>query len=310
MPPMPQAPDNFDGALDQFYNEHAKHVLIARKQIEIFHRTLMAHLEIDDPVYLIRKVKGLERGETIRTRQGHLVRATDNSPPWYIHHELFTSSFSDKRNFSAFMDSVPCHMFHINLPQSVNSKKWHVAHLFDVNNRDTDFQSWGKDELRRRMTRSIHPCNYFYIPKEQWRRYGGAKDVLSYFYKKYSELYHDVWEEFLAIAKAEPIPYTPDCVRFKYSIKGNEHNVRRNGEAREQPATRMTFKKAWLNQDVTVTFTYDGITYRYPHDELLSLIINQLGIVEGTVSWERDGNYNFRSLSKKQKVLLEPYIVG
>ena len=80
--------------------------------------------------------------------------------------------------------------------------------------------------------------------------------------------------------------------------------------AAEQSATRLTFRKAWLGQDVWVTFVEDGIKYRYPHDQILQILITQLGVIKGTRSWERDnGYYNFPRLSADQKRILKPYIV-
>ena len=69
--------------------------------------------------------------------------------------------------------------------------------------------------------------------------------------------------------------------------------------ATEREATRLIFKKGWLSYDVWVTFTYEGITYRYSHDELLQTFITELGIIKNTKSWKQNGLYHFPRLSKK-----------
>ena len=78
----------------------------------------------------------------------------------------------------------------------------------------------------------------------------------------------------------------------------------------EQTTTRLTFKQKWLNQNVYVTFSEGRTTYRYPHDEVLQILIDQLGIIKGTRSWERlNGYYNVPQLSETQKEILAQYIV-
>lgn len=77
----------------------------------------------------------------------------------------------------------------------------------------------------------------------------------------------------------------------------------------EQEATRLIFKKEWLGYDVWVTFTENGVTYRYPHDQLLQTFISRLGIIENTKSWKQNGLYHFPRLSGEQSKLLQRYIV-
>ena len=78
----------------------------------------------------------------------------------------------------------------------------------------------------------------------------------------------------------------------------------------EQTATRLIFKKEWLGYDVWVTFTEGGVTYRYPHDQLLQTFISRLGIIENTKSWKQNGLYHFPRLSGEQKKMLFRYVVA
>ena len=78
----------------------------------------------------------------------------------------------------------------------------------------------------------------------------------------------------------------------------------------EQTATRLIFKKEWLGYDVWVTFTENGVTYRYPHDQLLQTFISRLGIIGDTKSWKQNGLYHFPRLSGEQKKMLLRYILA
>lgn len=76
----------------------------------------------------------------------------------------------------------------------------------------------------------------------------------------------------------------------------------------KQESNRLIFKKEWLGYDVWVTFSEDGVTYRYPHDQLLQTFFSRLGIIENTKSWKENGIYHFPRLSEAQKKLLERYV--
>jgi hypothetical protein len=80
---------------------------------------------------------------------------------------------------------------------------------------------------------------------------------------------------------------------------------------REQEATRLIFKREWTGRDIWVTFTDSetGVTFRYPHDQMLQVLMDQLGIIRGTRSWEENGLYHFPHLSEKQRRLLAQYTV-
>jgi hypothetical protein len=149
-------------------------------------------------------VSGLERGQTLRTEYGVQLRATDNSPAWWIHYQLFTGQFRQFTPFSSFLEAVPCHMFQVRLPENINQAGWHVAHIFDAKDRNVTFKRWDRNELVRRTARNIHPCNYFYIPKTDWQRHGGDPAVIAFFYEKFKTLYGPVWEDFLRLVDGQP----------------------------------------------------------------------------------------------------------
>ena len=184
---IPTAPAHFDGSLSELYEDWASKVLLPVSSVLAFHEELVTYLKSADPLFLTRMIRGQERGAIVRNREGHRLRATDNSPAWWIHSKLFQGLSTHDDGFSAFIESIPCHMFEIRLPESISSAGWHVAHIFDAKDRNTAYEQWNRTELVRRMVRNIHPCNYFYIPKIDWQRYGGDPVVVAFFYEKFAE---------------------------------------------------------------------------------------------------------------------------
>jgi len=74
---------------------------------------------------------------------------------------------------------------------------------------------------------------------------------------------------------------------------------------------RMWFQRDWMGKGTLVEFTTtDGITYRYPHDEILAQIIDQTGYIAGTHSWEEEGVYHMSNPSRLYRKILEPYRIG
>ena len=94
----------------------------------------------------------------------------------------------------------------VGIPTSVSTAGWHVAHIYNAKDRNTDWRNWTRAELTRRLIRNVHPCNCFYIPKPEWQRYGGHPEVIAFFASEYSTRYGSVWEEFRQLAVGEPLP--------------------------------------------------------------------------------------------------------
>jgi hypothetical protein len=197
-------PKAFDGTLRELYTGWAEKVLLEADAVEQFHHLLVAYLQTADPLFLVRTVKGTERGVTIRTASGERLRATDNAPSWWIHRELFAGRLPARAAFDAFVDGIPWHMFRMPKGENINIAGWHVAHIFDVKNGDVTFAAWDRAELVRRMVRNVHPCNYFYIPKQGWQRNGGDPRVIAFFYETLASKYRAIWSEFLEHAAGSP----------------------------------------------------------------------------------------------------------
>ena len=219
LPVIKEAPLEFDGTLDELFEGWAKHVLLGLSAVEEFHHQFREYyLEVEDPLYLPRNVTGLVRGLTLRMENGTKLRATDNSPAWWIHYQLFTGEVRKFTEFSSLVEAAPSHMFQVRLPNHVSKAGWHIAHIFDVKDRNINFQGWTREELLRRTARNIHPCNYFYIPKSDWQRHGGDARVTGFFYKKFKELYAPIWEDFLLLMAVKPSVGVIDTGSYNYSF--------------------------------------------------------------------------------------------
>jgi hypothetical protein len=68
----------------------------------------------------------------------------------------------------------------------------------------------------------------------------------------------------------------------------------------------LTFAKKYEKKDLYICFWDSGAWYLFPHDEVLPQV-KQLGLLDGTMSWEVRGEYFFATVSKKIKDILKPY---
>jgi hypothetical protein len=216
--PVPKSPASYIGSLSDLYERWIKDVLIPPDVVEAFHRQFAEYLREANPLFLIRKVRDQERGAMMRTADGARMRPTDNSPAWWVHYQLFAGGFQTFPTFRDFIEAVPCHMFEVRLRDNINGSGWHVAHVFDVKDRNVDFLHWDRRELARRFARNIHPCNSFYIPKPDWQRYGGHPTVIEFFIEKYRRRYRAVWNEFLSMVDASvaAVPGSPGDFTYEY----------------------------------------------------------------------------------------------
>jgi hypothetical protein len=216
---MITAPLDFNGPLDELYERYASQLLLSYDAVHKFHRDFRAYYLTDpDPLYLPRYVTGLERGKSIRTASGSRLHGTDNAPAWWIHYQLYTGQSRQFLSFPALLEAVPCHMFHIHLPEQVSQAGWHVAHIYDAKDRNLDYPHWDRAELLRRTARNIHPCNYFYIPKTDWQRHGGDPRVIDFFYEKFADLYAPIWSEFLELVGGVPREVRTGSEDIEYSF--------------------------------------------------------------------------------------------
>jgi len=126
-------------------------------------------------------------------------------------------------------------MFDIRKRDNISAAGWHVAHIFDAKNRDVGFRRWEKTELVRRTARNIHPCNYFYIAKNEWQRYGGDPRVIAFFYDKFKARYRTIWDDFLKLVDGKPQLVLRDIDNYQYSFHYNQKNYPPIQNVREKP---------------------------------------------------------------------------
>lgn len=255
MPPiMPIAPTEFAGTLDELFDNWIRPVLLDLKAVENFHRQCRAYyLESADPVFLIRMLKDLERGKIYRSGGGFQIRPTDNSPSWWIHYQLFSGEVQQFTTFSSLIAATPCHMFGVHLPVNISQSGWHVAHIFNVKDRNTDYDIWDRNELLHRTIRNIHPCNYFYIPKTDWQKYGGDPQIIAFFQNKFQQLYQPIWQDFLNLAGAKPAPASRKTVFYQINQKSIQEN---------QPQMPAPVSMPGAKPENCVTYRYSRLCFK------------------------------------------------
>jgi hypothetical protein len=213
------SPASFDGNLDDLVRSYILPNLPRPDAVERFHRQLVAYCRQQTPLFLVRRVGETERGREYITSGGDRFRATDNSPAWAVHYALFHEVDVPGDAFARFIEGLPVHMFETSrvLGTSISTAGWHVAHIYAVGDRDTDFRHWSHVNVIRRFVRNIHPCNYFFVPLANWRQAGSDERLIAYFAHLYAERYAAVWPEFLALAQGATIPYQGVLGQLRYA---------------------------------------------------------------------------------------------
>lgn len=196
---MLRSPQDFQGSLDELYGQFVEPNLPAPETVSLYHRLLVEYCRSKDPLFLLRRMGAMEAGQIYPTATGYRVRATDNSPAWWIHYITFHDQRMSAETFNVAIEDAPALMFDASkkAPKSISKAGWYVAHIFPVKDRDVLYQGWGREELSRRFLRNIHPCNHFYVPKMKPQRYGEEPDVIAYFAGRYADRYSSVWTEFM-----------------------------------------------------------------------------------------------------------------
>lgn len=190
-------------------------VLPDPEQVAHQHRRMLEYCQQADPLFIVRALTSTERGQIYRTASGSRFVPSDNSPAWWMHFVTF-NGIADAR-----FEDVPTHMFQVGrlLQPNINTAGWHVAHIYNAKDRQTGWQKWTRDELVRRFIRNIHPCNCFYVPKTEWTRYGGDERVIRFIAGRYAERYRNLWSEFVAAARGEPLAGNDGSLRYVYPLE-------------------------------------------------------------------------------------------
>jgi hypothetical protein len=201
---IPTAPSGFRGTRTEFIARHLEPMLPDVSVVEGFHRAFVAYLRRPDPVFLVRKVGNMERRVAVSTRDGTVVKPTDNAPAWWWYAVLFNAVPVDAEQMPAFIRTTPCHMHDVRGP-TVNRAGWYVAHVLNARNGDTKWQNWSRSAVVWRFIRNIHPCNVFYVPRIdriEGKRIGEDAGLIESVAAHYRRRYAAIWEEFMQLAGA------------------------------------------------------------------------------------------------------------
>jgi hypothetical protein len=202
-PTLPASPSVFDGSLADLA---ARHLVPALPSVDVvleIHERLVQYVREGDPLFLVRQIRGTERRLDYHGRDGVRMRATDNSPAWWMYAALRAGHRIARDAISAVIETIPCHMFDV-APRSAPvpaSAGWHIAHILNVKDRNLDYANWSRREVVRRFIRNIHPANYFLLPKVEWQRLGNDPGIVDYFAAVYRERYADIWDEYAELAE-------------------------------------------------------------------------------------------------------------
>ncbi len=218
MPSIKSAPAKFTLTLNDLFEGWVRFLLPDPTIVEEFHHRLYTYLNSQDPLFLLRYIKIQDRGHTVQTLGNDRIRWADNTPSWWIHYQLFNNHLYRYSDFNGFIESTPCHIFDIKLPDSINHAGWHVAHILNVKDKNVDYLHWNHNELVRRMVRNIHPCNYFYLPKPNWQSNGANPEIIGYFQDKYRSIYSSIWADFQQLAGGKDFNNLPNTGSKMISI--------------------------------------------------------------------------------------------
>lgn len=221
------SPATFNGTIADFY---ARYVVPSLPSLEIVahcHRLLMDYCRTDAPIFIVRQVKPLERGAIYVTNTGAKLKASDNSPAWWLHAMMREERTFTPATFEQAILTMPTHIFQVkkHVKQTINDFGWHIAHAYNAKNGDTNYRAWDRDELARRFIKNIHPYNCFYIAKSAWQLYGGNPTIVAFFAERYAERYGAIWNEFRAFVQGNTLATHIPAGEILYSY-GSQTSVR------------------------------------------------------------------------------------
>ena len=296
---MTQAPLNFDGNLDAFFEDCIQPNLPHPDSVFHYHKLLKDYCLNPDPLFLIRKVSQTDPGNSYVTDHANRFRATDNSPAWWMHYVVFNDLLVCRSDFAEAIENIPVRMFDVGkrLPTSINAAGSYVAHIFRVKDGVTNFRSWSRDELVKRFLGNIHPCNCFYVPQKVGRQYGEDPHVIAYIASQYEKRYHDVWREFVALVDGPSLSSPDDAGKLPILIGNHgEKPLQHPTDTNNQPsvsyrASRFTFISKHIE-----TLTSDQAFRMITNDGTFQMtkadFYRDFAAVTQTDSYRLQGRYN------------------
>jgi hypothetical protein len=314
-------PARFEGRFSQFYERYIEPNLPSAESVAAFDLRLRQHLSDADPVHVVRYVRGQTRGTLCRTGEGWQILPTDNAPVWWTH-ALLHSGGSLAEDASVLFGTMPDHLFKVARFQTLNQAGYHAAHILSAKNRDTDWHSWTRNELARRMLVNIHPCNMFLIAKTEWMRNGGRADIIAWVTNAYLGRYGATMERFLDDgAPGAPVPGEPvEDPDYQYGVAEAAMHRPRSSAAERRPSPqqhgtpgiRLTKRPMiWrdlVGTDAVLDITMGDARYQLPHDDLVGWVRDHTSALE-TASWRQGGAYHWPRASGAMLSFLQGYRV-
>ncbi|RWO51193.1 hypothetical protein [Mesorhizobium sp.] len=318
-------PAQFDGKFSAFYERHVEPNLPSADRVQAFDSLLRQHLSDEDPVHVVRYIRGQTRGTVCRTRDGWRILPTDNAPVWWTH-ALLHSGGALPEDADALFAAMPYHLFKVGRLQTLNSAGDHAAHILSAKNRDTDWQGWTRSELARRMLVNIHPCNVFLVAKPEWTRNGGRSDIIAWVTNAYLRRYGATMERLLAdgapSASSTSGPVEDPDYRYNADAADNvtdpgpvslsRQSPRQTSPKSERGSSRnMKRPMIWrhlVGKGVSLDISMEGARYVLPHDDLVAWVGGHTTALE-TASWKGKGIYSWSRAKRAMVEFLQNYAI-
>jgi hypothetical protein len=292
------APLQFDGKFSDFFEQYVEPNLPSADRVRAFDTLLRQHLSNEDPVHVLRWVRGQTRGEICLTADGGRILPTDNAPVWWLHAFLLSDEpLPDDPE--ALFSGLPCHFHQAARFQTLNQAGFHAAHILQAKNRDIGWQSWSHRDLARRMLVNIHPCNMFLVAKTGWQRNGGRPDIIAWVVDTYRGRYVETMDRFLADCDPEgSIGQPAGDPDYSYGAGTTADGVIQT--------KRPLIRKDLVDRGVSLEISADGSRYLLPHDDLVAWVQEHTTALE-TASWIERGVYSWPKPTAAMKEFLRRY---
>ena len=128
---VPISPSDYQGTLAHLTEQHLRSVMPEPSSVESIHRHLNAYWRKKRHSCCSDTRKSKSVALDLVTKNGAVIRWTDNSPAWEMHHAAFQGFTWTASGFDSFVRAIPCKMFAVK-NGSINKNKWYVAHIFPV----------------------------------------------------------------------------------------------------------------------------------------------------------------------------------
>lgn len=311
--PLVKCPSLFEGTFNYFYNEYVEPNLPAPDRVRAFDKFLAEYLTSENPAHIIRMVKEQVRGRACATVHGDQMIPSDNSPGWWIHSFLLGDE-PIEGDAAEFFARSPTHMFKISRMETLNTAGYHLAHIFPVKNRDTDWVNWTRSDLQRRFLLNIHPCNWFLLAKTDWQRNGKREDLIRWVKSAYQGRYGAIYQSFLQQTgnDCEPIAdwrespeYAFDSLKSRGGKFSGESgstvkrhpDLKSNRDDRVRRSNRPIVCAELVGRDIVLDIKIRDQRFRLQHDELWRWVKANKNALN-TEAWKVDGAYHWPKTPK------------